>query len=283
MYVVTANNPRFNILLWGEPGVGKTLLASTAQDHPKMGNVLFLSVEGGLITIAGRGDIRAMNIIGVRKFVPTAEMSVMPENCSTLEDEFWKLANKQGDYADINTVVIDSGTELQTLNLENIVDAAMKAKKNKNRVDEDEIWQEDYGKSNNQLKRLFRWFRDLDINVIITALPVAVFPKGKDGNENVEPIEVRPQFTNKLAKSVMGYMDMVWYLYKDNNKLYLLTQEVGKFKCKTRGVNFAKTIGVQVHIKDINNPQDGGYLLPDLYDIWVESERGGNLNGLQGS
>lgn len=274
MYMVTAENPRFNILIYGPPGIGKTWLASTAQEHPKMADVEFLNIEGGLITVAGSG-VRAMNIVAIDPFKPTAEMPMLPDKCSTLEDEFWKLANKKDDYGDIKTVVIDSGSECQTLNLECIVGAALAARKNKNRVDRDEIWQEDYGKSTSQLKRLFRWFRDLDINCIITALPAQVFPKGSNNQSiGTEPIEVKPQFTNKLSEAVMGYMDFVWYMYEDGTgQRHILTQKTGIFRAKTRGISFAKALGNDILIKNPAIPDSKGFTLASLYDMYIECEK----------
>jgi len=281
MYLVTPMNPKFNILLYGPPGVGKTWLASTAQDHSEMADVVFLNVEGGLITIAGRRDIKAVNIIAIDPFKSTPQLPTMPENCSTLEDEFWKLANKKEEYANIRTVVIDSGSECQTLNLECIVNAAVsgnKATPGKKSRGRDDIYLEDYGKSSAQLKRLFRWFRDLDINCIITALPAYIFQKGPDNKTvGTEPIEVRPQFTDKLAKSVMGYMDFVWYVYEDaQGQRHLLTQKTGIFQAKTRGINFAKAIGKDVLIKDPTDPNHKGMTLADLYNIYIESEGRGD-------
>jgi len=43
---------RMKILVYGPQGAGKTYLAATAQDHPAMRDVLFLSIEGGLMTVA---------------------------------------------------------------------------------------------------------------------------------------------------------------------------------------------------------------------------------------
>ena len=275
MYLVqVTESPKLNVLIYGPPGIGKTWLTSTAQDHPAMADIFYLNIEGGLATVAGRGDVRAINIVGIEKFKPTADMPGLPENCSTLEDEFWKLAGRQGEYASIKTVIIDSGTECQTLSLEAIVTSAIAKNKIKYKDrSPDEVYMDDYGKSTAQLKRIFRWFRDLPMNVFITALPQMVFPKGENLNsKNLEPLEVRPQFTAKLGEAVMGYMDMVWYMYKDNNGRHLLTQDTGKFRAKTRGMKFSQVIGPVIDIRDELNPEDEGLGIPDIYDLYLEAE-----------
>ncbi len=279
MYLLqVTNNLKLNVLIYGAPGIGKTWFTSTAQDHPQMANVLYLNAEGGLVTIAGRGDIRAINIIGIERFKPTADMPELPPNCSTLEDEFWKLAGRQGEYGSINTVVIDSGTECQTLGLELIVaDAIAKNKaRYKNRT-LDEIYIEDYGKSTAQLKRIFRQFRDLPVNVFITALAQTVYPPG-DNDKNVEPLEIKPQFTAKLGESVMGYMDMVWYMYKDERGRHLLLQETGKFRAKTRGIKFSQAVGPVIDIRDALDPGGGGMDVASIYDLYLETESAGSKN-----
>ncbi len=269
MYNVDASGDHLNIMLYGEPGAGKTWLASTAQNHPLMKNVLFLNVEGGLVTLASRGDIKAIDIVGIEKFKPTPEMPELPPFSSTLEDVFWKLLRKEGDYADINTVVIDSGTEAQTLSLEKL--SAEGKKKNKQRGD-DELWLEDYGKSTAQLKRLLRWYRDLPMHVIVTALTQHVYPKTSSGQMG-EPTEVRPSFTNKLSVSAMGYVDYLWYIYKDGTGRHILTQEHGKFKAKTRGMRFSQVLGQVVDIKDELNPEAGGMDMADIYSLFLETEQ----------
>ncbi len=246
---------RMKILVYGPQGAGKTYLAATAQDHPAMRDVLFLSIEGGLMTVAHRGDIMAEDI-------PSTD---------ALEDIFWKIANKDPKYAQFKTLVIDSGTELQTMNLEEIVRQAIeketKQKGDKARkTDIDEFWQDDYGKSTNQLKRIFRWYKSLPINIIITALPKKVYPRNRSNQEDVEPTEVRPAFTSKLGDAVMGFVDFVWYLWDaggEDGKIhrYMLTRNKGIFQAKTRGVKFAEALG-----EVVVDPY-----LPDLYELFLKS------------
>lgn len=236
--------PRINALIYGRQGCGKTTLCATANDHPDLANVLFLNVEGGLLSVSGRGDIKKIDI----------------RNIDVVEEVFWDLVNKDPDYADIQTVVIDSGSELQSLNLAQIVAEAVNSNKNK-RDDQDFIQLDDYGKSNAQLKRIFRWYRDAPFNVIITALPQYIFPRGNN-QENQEPTDCLPQFTAKLAEAVMGYMDFVWYMYEVDGERKLLTRPKGIYRAKTRGPRFSEAIG-QV----VDNPT-----LPALYQKLLESE-----------
>ena len=252
-YRVNAKNQAtMNIIIYGAQGVGKTVLGGSAQDHPDLAPVLFVNIEGGLKSIAARGDIDAEDVGS------TAE----------LEELFWKLANKDPEYAKYRTVVIDSVTELQTLNLEEIVAKAVASKtgKNANRTTADEVWMDDYGKSTVQLKRLLRWFKDLPINVIITALPKKVYPKGKK-DEDKEPSEILPSLTSKLGDSLMGYVDYVWYMFseeRENDEVirYILTRDKGVYRAKTRGMNFSEAMGPVV-----TNPN-----MKDLYDLFLKSE-----------
>ena len=132
MYKVTKEQfaNKLNVLIYGDPGSGKTHLAGTAQDVEEMKNVHFFNIDGGLMTLASRGDISATDIHSVED----------------LEQELWKLANKDPEYEGIQTVVIDNISELQTLVLE---EATTREYKNRIKKDKnytiDEIYLEDYG------------------------------------------------------------------------------------------------------------------------------------------
>lgn len=246
---------KMNILIYGDPGVGKTHLAGTAQDCMPMKDVHFFNIDGGMMTLADRGDIDATDIKSVDE----------------LENELYRLINKDPEYKGVKTIVIDNISELQTLCLEGITTAEFKERQKKNKnYTIDDVYLEDYGKSGKQLARVLRGYRDLPMHTIYLAHKKDKMRKGTNVLESSIP-----SLTDKLCTAVCGYMDFVWYLYTNDDVVtegeeaytvtnrYLLTQPYDCYMAKTRGSTFADMIG-----SVIQNPN-----LADILNIYLKGAK----------
>ena len=228
---------KMNLLIYGDPGSGKTHLAGTAQDSPQMADVHVFNIDGGLMTLAQRGDIHATDVHSVDE----------------LEREMHRIASGDAKYEGVRTVVIDNVSELQTLALEGITTRELANRRKKDRTyTVDQVYLEDYGIAGKQLARVLRGFRDLPVHVIYIA-------HRKDKmrpNTNVLD-ESKPNLTDKLCTSVMGEEGNA---HPEPHR-YLLTQPMGGFVAKTRGSKFAEALGPVV--RDPN--------LADIMETYMEA------------
>ncbi len=230
-YAVKPLKPKLKVLIYGRPGVGKTQFGATAQQHPDMKDVLFLNVEGGLLTVAGQGVFAADVGKGT-----SGKHNVI----SDLESVIFAIAGKKPGYESINTIVVDSASEIQTKELE---DSGL-----------------DYKTNTTTLKRVFRMLKDLNVNVVFTALANTEYKQN-----TTEPQSVSPGLTPKVGESLMGYVDCVWYYFKDSKgERCLLTNEKGVFRAKTRNAKFQSLIG-----EVVKNPN-----LSELYTKLCEALNG---------
>lgn len=205
------------MLIYGDNGTGKTVFGASAMDCDVCKEVLFVNIEGGMLSITDR---KTLDHWDISEFVE-------------IKDVLKFLQEEEHSY---KAVVLDSITELQLRSLDAIVKDAMAAPpKGKPRTDEDEIRIDDYGKNTVAMRKVLRGFRDLPMHVIMTAL--AVENKDEDG-----VVTVSPQLTEKMANSVMGYVDIVAYMHakkvaKDGKEELVrsfLFQPYGKFRAKDR-------------------------------------------------
>ena len=234
---------KLKLLVYGEPGSGKTTLACSGENHPDMAGTLILNVEGGILAVS------KSNALATDQITSSAEMNEI----------FEALAHDSDEFKHIQTLVIDSGTELQSVLLDEIVSEGKASGKNK---DIDDVQLQNWGRVTKVMKRYSRQFRDLNRHVIMTALTREDKTPGTK-LKAPEVIRVYPGLTPKLASSVMGYFDHVWFMKRNSEGVHhLLTQNHGVFQAKTRGHEFYTALG-----QFVENPK-----LDKIYQTLVETQ-----------
>lgn len=165
------------MLVYGGPGVGKTVFSSTAP------NVLFCDAEAGVLSIANK-DI---DMVKITNFSQTISIY-----------EFLLADNHK-----YEAVVLDSLTEIQLKSMDVVL--KYEYSKNPNR-DPDIPTLKDWGKSTEQIRKMVRAFRDLPMHVIFVCLSTDV----KD--ELTGALYTKPALPGKLSDRVCGYVDIIGYL-----------------------------------------------------------------------
>lgn len=172
-----------NVLIYGESGVGKTVLSGSATDVPGMAPVLLIDVEGGTLSLRNRyADV---DVIRVSHF-----------------DRLQGVYNDLYRGSHYNTVIVDSLTELQKFSMSTIMKDVIAKDSTR---DEDVPAQRDWGKNQEQIRRFVRGFRDLPMHTIFTAL------SKEDKDMKTGMTRIRPSLPGKLAGEIAGFVDIVVY------------------------------------------------------------------------
>lgn len=183
---VTETVDFINLLIYGNPGSGKTVFAGSSDAVPELRPVLFIDVEGGTMSLRDR--------------YPDAEV-VRVQSWNDMQLIYNELYAMEHDY---KTVVLDSLTEMQKFSMYNIMREVIENNPDR---DPEVPGIREWGKNIEQIRRLVRAFRDLPMNTIVTAL--AVTDKDSDSGK----IVTRPSLSGKLAMEVGGFVDIVGYIY----------------------------------------------------------------------
>lgn len=200
-----------NLLVYGDPGVGKTVLAASASLVPEMSPVLFIDVEGGMLSAASMGF--EVDVVRVQTW-------------RDMQKVYDALYDEETEY---RTVVLDSLTEIQKFSMLNIMKEVMAADGSR---DPDIPSIREWGKNIEQTRKTVRAFRDLPVNTILTALAMS----DKDPRTNLT--KTKPSLSGKLSNEVAGFFDEVLYYYvkmvDKELRRYILTDKTDKEEAKDR-------------------------------------------------
>lgn len=222
--------PYLNLLVYGDSGAGKTLLAGTAAFVEELSPVLFIDVEGGTHTLNHYNDVADIDII------PDPNDGSHPTlkwiDIQKIYDDLYRGRHPY------KTVVIDSLTEMQKLAMNTNLGSGSK-------MTIDAIGNlpefKDWHVNTEQMRRLVRAFRDLPLNTIFTALADDKADPRTAKSENPRIIK-NPSFTKKLAQEIPAFFDLVFYLYSkqrgNQNVRYIQTDKDNTVvaKCRVYGV-----------------------------------------------
>ena len=180
-----------NLLVYGESGVGETILAGSADAVPEMRPVLVIDVEGGTLSLsANYPDVQVVRV----------------QNWDQMQGVYNELHGGKTEY---RTVILDSITEIQKFSMYNIMQGVVTADASR---DPDIPSMREWGKNIEQIRKLVRAFRDLPMNSIFTALAKS------DKDTRTGTISKKPYLSGKLADEVAAFLDIVVYYYVKNVK-----------------------------------------------------------------
>lgn len=177
-----------NMLIYGDPGVGKTRLLGSSDAVPEMRKVLEIDIngDGGGLTL--RDTFPNVDVVQVTKFVQ-------------LQNVYNALFAGGHGY---NTVCIDTLTELQKLNMTDVMKDLVARDPARNEYVPD---RREWGISSEMVRRLIHAFKNLPVHTIFTA------HVKEDEDQSTGIIVKRPDLPGKLARQVSGFFDLVLYMY----------------------------------------------------------------------
>ncbi len=174
-----------NMLIYGPPGHGKTRFVGTAQDDSRTSPLLVVAFEKGIRTLSHRSDIDVALVEEPADFNAVRDILTDPK-CK------------------YKSVAVDSLTEVYQLYL--LREIADQARLRPNRR-EDVAEIQDYAHIAIVMRRLIRWYRDLPMVTIFTALAET----RQDAKTNI--ISTRPLCGGqKLPDELPALLNCIFYL-----------------------------------------------------------------------
>jgi len=203
--------------VYGEPGVGKTLLAGTALDHKDTRPVLYLDVDGGIVTLRERKDLDVHQVRSMREV-----RSIFNDLYDAVD---WEAKEPSLPF---KSVVIDTLSELAKLDMREIMKEANDKNPNQNLYVPSP---REYLISGERVREVVRAYRDLPCNTFFMC-------HSSEAKDNSNRTTFFPQFPGKLRHEIAGFLDIVGYMFadieKDKTERYLQVTKTKTVAAKDR-------------------------------------------------
>lgn len=231
-------DPWLKVLVYGEPGSGKTVFACGA---PKP--LLVDCDHDGHVSLANHPDLaEKVQILQVETF-------------NDLDEVFWEF--RKGNIPGVETIILDTVSELQRRNMDELLIRQNAKDSSRNAFLPQ---QGNYKENTEMMRRLMTSFRDLECNLVVVAHRI----EDKDDNGR---IYVRPEVTPKLASTMKGLFSIQGYMTFDVEKFKTDDQFVNSLQIRQSRKVEAKT-RVGGLPSDISNPSF--QMLLDAYEAQRE-------------
>jgi hypothetical protein len=186
-----ARSKHINMLIYGDFGIGKTVLAASAEAVEAMNPVLVLDYEGGTESL--------------RRTYPNVDV-LRISSWPDMQKVYDELHRTNG--GGYNTIILDSLSEIQKFSMyaimeKRVVDALAKG----DEADPDVPGMREWGKNIEQVRKFVRAFRDLPVNTIFTALAK------EDKDPRTGKRKRLPSLSGRVAQEVGAFLDVVVYYY----------------------------------------------------------------------
>jgi hypothetical protein len=206
------------VLVYADYGVGKTTLASTADDVPEMQDVLAIDAEAGDASFSDRPNIDTIRVTSfaqvarVQEFLrlhclnrdrdtPEAIEELIKLETRFRDDPTYEVTEKN--VRRYRSVIIDSLSEVQKYCMYQLLGITVGGARLDSETPETSFTE--WGKQLEMIRLLVRTFRDLPMHV--------VFVCSEQVAEDEKKRRIRrPNLSGKLAGEVQGFLDTVGYM-----------------------------------------------------------------------
>lgn len=180
-------DPYAKILIFGESGTGKTILACSAVENE------------GLFVDSGEGWVSLIDFPETRRKLtrmPYQGLSQIDALCSAIEEgiEPW---------ASYDTIIVDEASTVAVLDLDTVL--ASRSAKDPSK-DPNVATLPDYGANTERMRRTITRLLKLPVNVVLTA------HIREDKDERTGVLYTRPSFTPKLRNTMMQWLHVAGHL-----------------------------------------------------------------------